>query len=49
MAGREKLLDAVAEISAWCVGAGIPMLGVYERTGDESHAQSGKLPGLTTI
>ncbi|KAI4146912.1 MAG: hypothetical protein LQ341_001943 [Variospora aurantia] len=31
--GLEKLLDDVAEISAWCAGAGIPMLSVYERTG----------------
>lgn len=34
-AGLEKLLDDVAEISAWCAGAGIPMLSVYERTGPE--------------
>ncbi|KAI4266698.1 MAG: hypothetical protein L6R38_008598 [Xanthoria sp. 2 TBL-2021] len=33
LAGLEKLLDDVAEISAWCAGAGIPMLSVYERTG----------------
>ncbi|KAL8803630.1 MAG: hypothetical protein Q9182_003045 [Xanthomendoza sp. 2 TL-2023] len=33
LAGLEKLLDDVAEISAWCSGAGIPMLSVYERTG----------------
>ncbi|KAL8762301.1 MAG: hypothetical protein Q9184_001670 [Pyrenodesmia sp. 2 TL-2023] len=32
-AGLEKLLDDVAEISAWCAGAGIPMLSVYEKTG----------------
>ncbi|KAL8647731.1 MAG: hypothetical protein Q9210_005382 [Variospora velana] len=32
-AGLEKLLDDVAEISAWCAGARIPMLSVYERTG----------------
>lgn len=27
------LLDNVAEISAWCATAGIPMLSVYEKTG----------------
>lgn len=32
-AGLEKLLDDVAEISAWCAGAGIPMLSVFEKTG----------------
>ncbi|KAL8737579.1 MAG: hypothetical protein Q9181_001557 [Wetmoreana brouardii] len=32
-AGLEELLDDVAEISAWCAGAGIPMLSVYEKTG----------------
>lgn len=32
-AGLEKLMDDVAEISAWCAGAGIPMLSVYEKTG----------------
>ncbi len=32
-AGLEGLLDEVAEISAWCACAGIPMLSVYERTG----------------
>ncbi|KAL9011479.1 MAG: hypothetical protein Q9173_003678 [Seirophora scorigena] len=39
-AGLEKLLDDVAEISAWCAGAGIPMLSVYERTGAlKDHVQ----------
>ena len=32
-AGLEALLDQVAEVSAWCACAGIPMLSVYERTG----------------
>ena len=32
-AGLEKLLDDVAEVSAWCASAGIPMLSVYEKTG----------------
>lgn len=36
LAGLEKLLDDVAEVSAWCSGAGIPMLSVYERTGQTS-------------
>ncbi|KAL8855994.1 MAG: hypothetical protein Q9178_007364 [Gyalolechia marmorata] len=40
LAGLEKLLDDVAEISAWCAGAGIPMLSVYERTGLEGLAAS---------
>lgn len=31
--GLESLMDEVAEISAWCICAGIPMLSVYERTG----------------
>ncbi|KAL8671170.1 MAG: hypothetical protein Q9168_004323 [Polycauliona sp. 1 TL-2023] len=33
LAGLEKLLDDLAEISAWCAGAGIPMLSVYEKSG----------------
>ena len=32
-AGLERLIDEVAEISAWCACAGIPMLSVYERSG----------------
>ena len=32
-AGLETLMDEVAEISAWCASAGIPMLSVYEQTG----------------
>lgn len=32
-AGIETLLDEVAEVSAWCACAGIPMLSIYERTG----------------
>ena len=31
--GLEKLLDEVAEISAWCACAGISTLSVYERSG----------------
>lgn len=33
-AGLEKLLDDVAEISAWCAAAGIPTLSIYEKTGE---------------
>ena len=29
----EALQDEVAEISAWCACAGVPMLSVYEKTG----------------
>lgn len=29
-----KLIDDVAEVCAWCTCAGIPMLSVYERTGE---------------
>ncbi|KAI1002301.1 hypothetical protein K3495_g5901 [Podosphaera aphanis] len=32
-AGFESLVDEVAEISAWCACAGIPMLSIYEKTG----------------
>ncbi|CAD6505615.1 BgTH12-01105 [Blumeria graminis f. sp. triticale] len=31
--GLEALVDEVAEISAWCACAGIPMLSIYEKTG----------------
>lgn len=31
--GLAKLINDVAEISAWCACAGIPFLSVYERTG----------------
>lgn len=29
----ERLVNEVAEVSAWCASAGIPKLNVYERTG----------------
>ncbi|CAL3972062.1 unnamed protein product [Diplocarpon coronariae] len=32
-AGLEALVDEVAEISAWCACAGIPMLSIYEKSG----------------
>jgi dehydrodolichyl diphosphate syntase complex subunit NUS1 len=31
--GLEKLVNDVAEISAWCASAGVPALSIYERTG----------------
>lgn len=34
-AGLDGLLDEVAEISAWCVCVGIPMLSIYEKTGKQ--------------
>lgn len=33
--GLERLIDEVAEISAWCACVGIPMLSVYEKTGGD--------------
>lgn len=32
-AGPERLMDEVAEISAWCACVGIHTLSVYEKTG----------------
>ncbi len=32
-AGLDALMDEVAEVSAWCACAGIPMLSIYEKTG----------------
>lgn len=32
-AGLEALVDELAEIAAWCACVGIPMLSVYEKTG----------------
>lgn len=29
----ERLVNEVAEVSAWCASAGIPALNVYEKTG----------------
>lgn len=31
--GLETLLDDVAELSAWCASAGVPLLSVYEKSG----------------
>lgn len=32
-AALERLVNEVAEVSAWCASAGIPVLNIYERTG----------------
>ena len=40
-AGLETLVDEMAEIAAWCACVGIPMLSVYEQTG-QSHARTEK-------
>lgn len=32
----ERLVNEVAEVSAWCASAGIPVLNIYEKTG--THA-----------
>lgn len=29
----ERLVNEVAEVSAWCASAGIPELNIYEKTG----------------
>jgi len=42
-AGLEALVDDVAEISAWCACVGIPMLSIYEKTGN--YAQAAQLVG----
>ena len=31
--GVERLMDEVAELGAWCMSAGIPLLSVYEKSG----------------
>lgn len=36
-AGLEALVDEVAEIAAWCACIGIPMLSVYEKTGQSDN------------
>lgn len=38
--GLERLMDEIAEISAWCACVGIPMLSVYERTGEDPDSIS---------
>ncbi|KAL8687052.1 MAG: hypothetical protein Q9218_006669, partial [Villophora microphyllina] len=44
-AGLEKLLDDVSEVSAWCAAAGIPMLSVYEKTGELAMLGKGMVDG----
>ena len=39
-AGLEVLLDDLAELSAWCASAGLPVLSVYEKTGVEAQFYS---------
>ena len=34
LAELERLVNEVSDIAAWCASAGIPMLSVYERTGE---------------
>lgn len=29
----ERLVNEVAEVSAWCASAGIPVVNIYEKTG----------------
>lgn len=33
----ERLVNEVAEVSAWCASAGIPVLNIYEKTGKHSR------------
>lgn len=40
-AALERLVNEVAEVSAWCASAGIPVLNIYERTGTSFWAASG--------
>ena len=43
--GLEALVDDVAELSAWCGSAGIPLLSIYEKNG--THAcTSRSIPAL---
>ena len=34
-AGLEALVYEISEIAAWCTCAGIPVLSVYEQTGED--------------
>jgi dehydrodolichyl diphosphate syntase complex subunit NUS1 len=42
-AGLEALVDELAEIAAWCTCVGIPMLSVYEKTGQSLSSLVGNL------
>lgn len=33
----ERLVNEVAEVSAWCASAGIPTVNIYEKTGALLH------------
>lgn len=35
----ERLVNEIAEVSAWCASAGIPALNVYEKTGAPLHVR----------
>lgn len=39
----ERLVNEVAEVSAWCASAGIPALNVYEKTGALLHVPRASL------
>jgi hypothetical protein len=41
----ERLVNNVADISAWCACAGIPLLSVYEKTG----MPPGRLSSLSSL
>lgn len=44
--GLESLMEDVAELSAWCVSIGIPLLTVYERSGMHSRENKTLYPAL---
>jgi dehydrodolichyl diphosphate syntase complex subunit NUS1 len=35
--GLETLLNDACELAAWSASAGVPMLSIYERTGEDNH------------
>lgn len=39
----ERLVNEIAEVSAWCASAGIPALNVYEKTGAPPHVRRASL------
>ena len=45
--GLEVLMDDVAELSAWCASAGIPLLSVYEKCGIRLSPSKSHLHDLT--
>lgn len=40
-AGLDSLINEVSEIAAWCACVGIPMLSVYEQSGEQILARTG--------